>query len=113
MSELKASDFDICDCKDEFTIEPHGDGEVLYFGRCNHKHGFNLCHVTEKSHNVLEILNTRTTPKAQITSGLKSMEVDLIFETKEYIREHCLTLDSNSVKWIVGHIISICEEKEQ
>ncbi len=60
MSELKAKDMNICECEDKFTIEEHGGGEVLYFGRCDHKHGFNLCHVTEKSYNILDILNTRT-----------------------------------------------------
>jgi len=40
-------DFLDCKCKDEYSIEPHGNGYALYFGRCPHRHGYNLLHITE------------------------------------------------------------------
>lgn len=36
-----------CICEKRFTIESHGDGYALYLGRCDHKHGFNMMHITE------------------------------------------------------------------
>ena len=40
-----------CECEPRYTIEPHGDGYALYFGRCNHKHGWNLVYLKEPSAN--------------------------------------------------------------
>jgi len=57
--ELKKGIFPVCNCKNEYTIEPHADGKVLYYGRCNHRHGFNLCRVDDIAFNALDILNTR------------------------------------------------------
>lgn len=31
-----------CTCEAKYTISPHGDGHVLYYGRCGHRHGWNL-----------------------------------------------------------------------
>jgi len=45
-----------CTCELKFSIEPHGDGYALYFGRCNHRHGLNLLHITELSYNAGDIL---------------------------------------------------------
>lgn len=42
---------DECHCKQKYTIEPHGDVYALYYGRCGHRHGFNLCHISEVAHN--------------------------------------------------------------
>ena len=36
-----------CNCETKFSIEKHGDNHVLYLGRCNHKHGFNLFTISE------------------------------------------------------------------
>lgn len=36
-----------CRCTDRYSIEKHGDGFALYFGRCGHRHGYNLLHITE------------------------------------------------------------------
>jgi hypothetical protein len=47
----------LCDCKDRFTIEPHGEGLTLYYGRCDHKHGYNLGEIREPSYNALSVLN--------------------------------------------------------
>jgi hypothetical protein len=38
-----------CRCEDMYSIEPHGKGYAIYFGRCPHKHGYNLAHLTEIS----------------------------------------------------------------
>jgi len=44
----KAIDFlSACKCEDKYAIEPHGNGYALYFGRCPHRHGYNLMHITE------------------------------------------------------------------
>lgn len=40
-----------CRCKQKYSIEKHGDQHVLYFGRCFHKHGFNLFTISEVAHN--------------------------------------------------------------
>lgn len=43
--------FEICDCPNKYTIEPHGDGMALYYGRCNHRHGCNLANIKEPASN--------------------------------------------------------------
>ena len=42
---------EICDCEQKYSIEPHGDAFALYFGRCNHMHGYNLAKISELSFN--------------------------------------------------------------
>lgn len=49
--DIEQPTIDFCDCKDEYSIEPHGDAYALYFGRCNHKHGYNLAKISDCSHN--------------------------------------------------------------
>ena len=45
MSELH--DLLSCHCKDKYSIEPHGKGHAIYWGRCNHRHGANIALITE------------------------------------------------------------------
>ena len=33
----------------KYSIEPHGDGYALYYGRTPFHHGYNLAHLTEIS----------------------------------------------------------------
>jgi hypothetical protein len=42
-----------CDknCEAKYTIEPHGDGYALYYGRCACRHGYNLANMTEPAFN--------------------------------------------------------------
>ena len=40
-----------CKCEARYTIEPHGDGHVLYYGRCGHRHGWNLVYLNEPALN--------------------------------------------------------------
>lgn len=40
-----------CECENEYSIEPHGQALVLYYGRCVHRHGFNLVYLTEPAKN--------------------------------------------------------------
>jgi hypothetical protein len=40
-----------CVCDPKFTIEPHNDGYVLYYGRCPHRHGYNLVQLIEPAFN--------------------------------------------------------------
>ena len=48
----------ICECKDRYSIEQHGNGYALYFGRCQHRHGYNLAHITETSPDVIKRIET-------------------------------------------------------
>ena len=43
--------FGECKCETRYTIEPHGDGYALYYGRCNHRHGYNLINMVEPAWN--------------------------------------------------------------
>lgn len=43
--------FEECQCESKYSIEPHGDGYALYFGRCNHRHGYNLANMVEPAFN--------------------------------------------------------------
>lgn len=38
-------------CEVKFTISPHGDGYALFYGRCNHRHGYNLINMIEPAWN--------------------------------------------------------------
>ena len=40
-----------CTCAVKYTIELHGDGYALYYGRCNHRHGYNLINMAEPAFN--------------------------------------------------------------
>lgn len=40
-----------CDCETKYTIEPYGDGYALYYGRCVHRHGYNLINMIEPAWN--------------------------------------------------------------
>ena len=43
--------FEECNCEPKYTIEPHGNGYVLYYGRCQHKHGLNLIYMADPAYN--------------------------------------------------------------
>jgi hypothetical protein len=43
--------FGECTCEARYTIEPHGDGYALYYGRCSHRHGYNLINMVEPAFN--------------------------------------------------------------
>lgn len=49
--EIDFTDFLDCKCEQTYTVEPHGDGFVLYYGRCNHRHGSNLVYLKEPAFN--------------------------------------------------------------
>lgn len=40
-----------CNCDPQYTIEPHGDAYVLYYGRCNCRHGLNLVYLCDPAYN--------------------------------------------------------------
>lgn len=48
--------FGECHCSDRFSIEAHGDGYALYRGRCCHRHGLNLAHITEADKATLDMI---------------------------------------------------------
>ena len=74
--KLKQPTIEICECDSEYSIEPHGDAYALYFGRCDHQHGYNLAKISELSHNceldkLEQLLNTRTPgPRIQAIDNL-------------------------------------------
>jgi hypothetical protein len=41
----------LCSCIDKYSIAEHGNGYALYYGRCNHRHGYNLCFLSEFDNN--------------------------------------------------------------
>jgi hypothetical protein len=41
---------------DQYSIEPHGDGFALYYGRSNSFHGWRLCNLTEVDPKVPDLL---------------------------------------------------------
>jgi hypothetical protein len=43
--------FEECKCEMKYSIGPHGDGYALYYGRCNHRHGYNLINMVEPAWN--------------------------------------------------------------
>jgi hypothetical protein len=54
--------FSLCKCPTVFSIEAHGDVLVLYLGRCDHRHGYNLVHLSDEAHNfdadhIVKLLN--------------------------------------------------------
>ena len=53
-----------CQCSDKFVIEPHGKGYALYWGRCQHRHGYNLLHITECTReDILKLIEKRLNEK--------------------------------------------------
>jgi hypothetical protein len=40
-----------CTCKALYSISPHGEGYALYYGRCGHRHGYNLANMVEPAWN--------------------------------------------------------------
>lgn len=40
-----------CTCEARYSISPHGDGYALYYGRCGHRHGYNLANMVEPAWN--------------------------------------------------------------
>jgi len=49
--EIDPPFIEVCDCEQKYSIEPHGDAYALYFGRCDHMHGYNLARISECSYN--------------------------------------------------------------
>lgn len=43
----KALDKKFCSCIDKYSIEEHGKGYALFYGRCQHRHGYKLCLLSE------------------------------------------------------------------
>jgi hypothetical protein len=58
--------YSLCKCPYVFSIEAHGDGMVLYSGRCDHRHGYNLVHLSDEAFNfdadhIVKLLNLGNT----------------------------------------------------
>ena len=55
-----------CQCKQKYSIEPHGKGHALYFGRCTHKHGSNILSITECSRkDILQMIEDKLNNKGK------------------------------------------------
>lgn len=44
--EQLLGELSFCQCQNKYSIEPHGNGYAIYWGRCMHRHGANLGHLT-------------------------------------------------------------------
>ena len=55
------------DIVERFTIE----GDTLYFGRSNERHGYNLGQLTDRSFNALDILNQHADEIERLTAVLE------------------------------------------
>jgi hypothetical protein len=40
-----------CTCEVCYSISPHGDDYALFYGRCDHRHGYNLANIVEAAFN--------------------------------------------------------------
>ena len=40
-----------CACEVRYSISPHGDAYALFYGRCDHRHGYNLANMVEPAWN--------------------------------------------------------------
>ena len=47
LSDEVITDMLQCQCNLGYSIEPHGDGWAIYYGRCDHFHGANLGLINE------------------------------------------------------------------
>lgn len=61
-----------CTCEARYTIEPHGEGYALYYGRCSCRHGYNLVYLKEPAFNC----------------DLKHLETLLQLGHREYIKQN-------------------------
>ena len=69
-----------CRCKEEYNIEKHGDGFALYWGRCDHRHGHNVLHITEcTSMDILKHIERKLNNK-RIPEGYKLVPVDVTLD---------------------------------
>jgi len=46
-NQTKAESTCSCSKSSKYSIEPHGDSYALYYGRCPHRHGYNLCQLSK------------------------------------------------------------------
>lgn len=53
-----------CNMENKYSIEPHGDGYAIYYGRCMHKHGYNLAHLTECEEKFIKIIEEALNKKS-------------------------------------------------
>lgn len=68
-------DLSVCGCNDEYTFEEHGQGYALYFGRCPHRHGYNIANIEsmdmEKFDEMLTLLSLYSSQEAKIAKLAK------------------------------------------
>lgn len=60
-------------CQNRLELVPHGDGHALMFGRCEHRHGFNLGQVEEVAANAETVLLEHATE----VKTMRAMMADL------------------------------------
>jgi len=46
----------VCNCRDLYSLEPHGKGYALYFAKCEHRHGYNIANITEPDFHMLNAM---------------------------------------------------------
>lgn len=40
-----------CECEWYYSVRLHGDDYALFYGRCDHRHGYNLAYISEVAFN--------------------------------------------------------------
>lgn len=66
-----------CGCPYRYTIEPHGDGYALYYGRCQHEHGYNLAYVPKDEELTLKLLRNLISPAREHAELMKEFLTEL------------------------------------
>ena len=52
-----------CNCEQKYSIEPHGKGWAIYWGRCEHRHGANIAHITECHRDLIKLIESKLNQK--------------------------------------------------
>jgi len=71
--------FEECKCEWRYTISPHGEEYALFYGRCDHRHGYNLAYISEPAFNcdlshIEKLINLGATEYAKNPNGAYEAE---------------------------------------
>ncbi len=70
--------FGECKCAAQYTIEPHGEGYALYYGRCGHR----IWKFDTKTNRIVEVYNIRE-GKPQVNRA-EFMKIQLMANPVQY-----------------------------
>jgi galactokinase len=75
-----------CHCIDRYSIEPHGNAFALYYGRCGHRHGYNLCKLSDFD------IHAEQTMTDIVKALDRILETTRVPEAEPMIKEHLMAL---------------------